>query len=68
MPLLDVSCLSISCRLVVETVTPLEKERRAYRLVGGVLVEQTVEEILPYVLKNRDGVSPAGAKRSANAF
>ena len=47
-----------SCRLVEKTLEPLDPERRAYRLVGGVLVERTVKEVLPSVTANRENVSP----------
>ncbi len=43
-------------KLVVETLTKLESERKAFRLVGGVLVERTVGEVLPIVSQNFDGV------------
>lgn len=44
-------------RLVEETLKPLDGKRRAYRLVGEVLVERTVEEVLPSVANNRENVS-----------
>jgi prefoldin subunit 2 len=44
-------------QLVEETLAPLDPGRRAYRLVGEVLVERTVEEVLPSVKKNRENVS-----------
>ena len=44
-------------KLVEETLAPLDPNRRAYRLVGEVLVERTVEEVLPSVKKNRENVS-----------
>jgi len=44
-------------RLVEETLTPLDEKRRAFRLVGGVLVERTVGEVLPSVISNRENVS-----------
>lgn len=40
-------------KLVEETLTPLDKNRRAFRLVGGILVERTVGEVLPSVTSNR---------------
>ena len=43
--------------LVEETLKPLDPKRRAYRLVGEVLVERTVEEVLPSVTGNRENVS-----------
>ena len=44
-------------RLVEDTLRPLDGNRRAYRLVGEVLVERTVEEVLPSVMTNRENVS-----------
>lgn len=46
-------------KLVIETLSKLEPERKAFRLVGGVLVERTVEEVLPAVTQNYEGVSGA---------
>ena len=43
--------------LVRDTLKPLEPERRCHRLVGGVLVERPVAEVLPTIeesLKNYD--------------
>jgi prefoldin subunit 2 len=42
---------------VITAIEKLEPERKCFRLVGGVLVERTVGEVLPAVRKNRDGVS-----------
>ncbi|KAL3804305.1 hypothetical protein HJC23_011233 [Cyclotella cryptica] len=39
--------------LVEETLEPLDPDRRAFRLVGGVLVERTVREVLPTVKEHR---------------
>lgn len=44
-------------KLVEETLTPLDPSRKAYRLVGEVLVERTVQEVLPSVQANRANVS-----------
>ena len=43
-------------RLVIESLTKLESERKAFRLIGGVLVEKTVGEVLPAVSQNFEGV------------
>jgi prefoldin subunit 2 len=43
-------------RLVVDTLSHLEGGRKAFRLVGGVLVERTVAEFLPIVSDNFEGV------------
>jgi chaperonin cofactor prefoldin len=42
--------------LVEETLTPLDPSRRAYRLVGEVLVERSVAEVLPSVTTNKENV------------
>uniref|UniRef100_A0A7S1GN53 Prefoldin subunit 2 n=1 Tax=Cyclophora tenuis TaxID=216820 RepID=A0A7S1GN53_CYCTE len=43
-------------KLVEETLEPLDPDRRAFRLVGGVLVERTVKEVLPSVRTNRENM------------
>jgi prefoldin subunit 2 len=43
-------------RLVIDTMSKLEPERRAFRLVGGILVERTVGEVLPTITRNAEGV------------
>jgi len=48
--------VKIEKRLVEDTLKPLETTRRAYRLVGGVLVERTVGEILPAVTTNKENI------------
>jgi prefoldin subunit 2 len=40
----------------MKTLEPLEPSRKAFRLIGGILVERTVEEVLPAVKKNADQV------------
>lgn len=45
--------------LVEETLAPLDPARRAYRLVGEVLVERTVEQVLPSVQSNRQNLDNA---------
>jgi len=42
--------------LVIQAIEKLDGSRRCYRLVGGVLVERTVADVLPAVTKNRDGI------------
>lgn len=50
-------------KLVEETLKPLDPLRRAYRLVGEVLVERTVQEVLPSVTTNRENVCAFAAVR-----
>ena len=41
----------------IDAIKDLDPKRKCFRLIGGVLVERTVEEVLPAVEKNRDGLS-----------
>lgn len=43
-------------KLVLDQLVKLEPERKAFRLVGGVLVERTVGEVLPPISQNYEGV------------
>ena len=43
--------------MVEEALQPLDPSRRAFRLIGGVLVERTVGGVLPTVATNRENVS-----------
>ncbi|GAB5357473.1 hypothetical protein AAMO2058_000377800 [Amorphochlora amoebiformis] len=42
--------------LVVNTIKDLEPTRRCFRLIGGVLVERTIKEVLPAVKRNLEGI------------
>jgi len=48
--------------LVTDALKPLDPQRRCFRLVGGVLVERTVTEVLPAVQRNREGLTQLLAK------
>lgn len=43
-------------RLVHDTLGSVDSERKCFRLVGGVLVERTVQEVLPAVEQHKAGV------------
>lgn len=43
-------------RLVIDSISPLEPDRKCFRMVGGVLVERTVKEVLPALQTNYNGV------------
>lgn len=43
-------------RLVIETLDPLPKDRKCFRMVNGVLVERTIEDVLPALKTNSDGL------------
>ncbi len=43
----------------------MEAERKCFRLVGGVLVERRVQDVLPAVQTNMEGVRYIGHLRSS---
>ncbi|GAB2286956.1 Prefoldin subunit 2 [Dionaea muscipula] len=42
--------------LVINAIQPLDPSRRCYRMIGGVLVERTIKEVLPAVERNKEGL------------
>ena len=44
-------------RLVIDTLKDVEGERKCFRMIGGVLVERSVKEVLPALRKNKEQVS-----------
>jgi len=44
-------------KLVIDALEPLDGNRRCFRMVGGVLVERTVNEVLPAVKANLEKIS-----------
>lgn len=43
-------------RLVLDTLRPLPPDRKCFRMINGVLVERTVEEVMPALVTNSDGL------------
>ncbi|KAG2179597.1 hypothetical protein INT44_006445 [Umbelopsis vinacea] len=43
-------------KLVIDSISPLEADRKCFRMVGGVLVERTVKDVLPALQTNFDGI------------
>lgn len=43
--------------LVIETLKEVDHSRKCFRLVGGVLVERTVKEVLPALENNKEQVT-----------
>ncbi|KAL9965524.1 hypothetical protein ACROYT_G029333 [Oculina patagonica] len=43
--------------IVIEALKGVEPERRCFRMIGGVLVERTVKDVLPALENNKDQIS-----------
>ncbi|KAG5853258.1 prefoldin subunit 2 [Anguilla rostrata] len=43
--------------LVIDTLREVDPSRKCFRLVGGVLVERTVKEVLPALESNKEQIS-----------
>lgn len=43
--------------LVIETLKDVDPSRKCFRLVGGVLVERTVKEVLPALESHKEQIS-----------
>lgn len=43
-------------RLVLETLEPLPKDRKCFRMVNGVLVERTIQDVIPALKTNAEGL------------
>ena len=52
----DVENQSQEHESVIKTLIPLEGSRKCFRLIGGVLVERTVAEVLPAVKNNNEQI------------
>ncbi|KAK2145654.1 hypothetical protein LSH36_666g00000 [Paralvinella palmiformis] len=43
--------------LVIEALKDVDPERKCFRMIGGVLVERTVKEVLPALINNHQQIS-----------
>ena len=43
-------------RLVLETLEPLPGDRKCFRMINGVLVERTVQDVIPALKTNAEGL------------
>ncbi len=48
---------TLTIRLVNETLQKMNSDRRCFRLIGGVLVERTVKDVLPSIVQNQEGIT-----------
>lgn len=42
--------------IVLKALEPMDGDRKCFRLIGGVLVERTVREVIPAVQTNKDNL------------
>lgn len=52
----ELSAQEAEHRLVLDTLRPMAGDRKCYHMVGGVLCERTVKEVLPMVESTASGV------------
>ncbi|KAI4744006.1 hypothetical protein E4T50_05577 [Aureobasidium sp. EXF-12298] len=52
----DVETEAEEHKLVFETLEPLPGDRKCFRMINGVLVERTVQDVLPQLKTNADGL------------
>lgn len=43
-------------RLVLETLDPVPKDRKCFRMINGILVERTVADVIPALRTNAEGL------------
>jgi len=48
--------LAVINRLVIEALKEVDGDRKCFRMVGGVLVERTVKDVLPAMMNNYEQV------------
>ncbi|KAM7278454.1 hypothetical protein ACFE04_005588 [Oxalis oulophora] len=48
--------------LVINAIQPLDPSRRCYRMIGGVLVERTIKDVLPAVQRHKAGIEEVVAR------
>lgn len=52
----DLETESDEHKLVLESLSTLPVERKCFRMVGGVLTERTVGDVMPLLATNQDGL------------
>ncbi|XP_055376224.1 probable prefoldin subunit 2 [Condylostylus longicornis] len=43
-------------KTVIETLKTVDEDRKCFRLIGGVLCERKVKDVLPQLIENRDNL------------
>ena len=62
------NCCPTCQRLVLSSISKMESSRKSFRLIGGVLVQQTVGEVLPAVQDYKNMVSEVTARPIQNNY
>ncbi|KAM3070889.1 Cochaperone prefoldin complex subunit [Clarireedia jacksonii] len=52
----DVESEAEEHKLVLETLEPLPGDRKCFRMINGVLVERTVQDVVPALKTNSEGL------------
>ncbi|QSZ29728.1 hypothetical protein DSL72_004245 [Monilinia vaccinii-corymbosi] len=52
----DVETEAEEHKLVLETIEPLPGDRKCFRMINGVLVERTVNDVVPALKTNSEGL------------
>ena len=53
------------CSIVIEALKGVEPDRRCFRMIGGVLVERTVKDVLPALENNKEQVRTLNSRWSS---
>uniref|UniRef100_T1H5P6 Prefoldin subunit 2 n=1 Tax=Megaselia scalaris TaxID=36166 RepID=T1H5P6_MEGSC len=53
-------------KTVIELLKTVDENRKCFRLIGGVLCERTVKEVLPQLVENKDLMEQAAQKLTEN--
>lgn len=55
-----------SKRTVIETLNAVDPDRKCFRLIGGVLCERTVKDVLPQLMENKEFIAKTIATVTAD--
>lgn len=50
--------------MVIETLKNVNEDRKCYRMIGGILTERKVKDVLPVLIANKEKLSELIAKLS----
>lgn len=53
---ITINDINYSFRIVIDTLKNVDPKRKCYRMIGGVLCERTVEDVMPTLVTNKEQV------------